>query len=90
VVLERNGGEFIVSSPLSASAIVNSTPNDFFDSDRDLNQGDPLSPLFFILVMETFRRLMSRAMERGFIDGFSVSSGNTESNITFTFLPMIQ
>jgi hypothetical protein len=61
------------------SVIVNSIPNDFFDSGRDLRQGEPLFPLWFILVMETFRILMSRAMEGDFIDGLSECSRNTET-----------
>jgi hypothetical protein len=34
------------------SILVNSTPTCFFQSSRGIRQGDPLSPLLFVVVME--------------------------------------
>ena len=54
--------------------IINGTPKGFFPSTHGLWQGDPLSPLLFVLVMEAFSRLMLRVKEGGHIYCFSVSS----------------
>lgn len=54
------------------SVLVNGTPAGFFQTYRGLRQGDPLSPLLFILVMEVFRRLIQKAVEGGFLHGFEV------------------
>ena len=61
------------------SVIVNGNPNFFFDSRRGICHGGPLSLLFFVLVVEAFSRLMTKEKARGFIDGFSMSLGNTKA-----------
>jgi hypothetical protein len=58
--------------------LVNGSPTGFFSSSRGLRQGDPLSPLLFLLVMEALSRLLERATEGGFITGYSV--GNSDSH----------
>jgi hypothetical protein len=58
---------------------VNGSPRGFFHSSRGLRQGDPLSPLLFLLVIEALSRMLAKAVERGFISGFSV--GNSIENL---------
>jgi hypothetical protein len=58
------------------SVLVNGTPSSFFSSSHGLRQGDPLSPLLFVIVMETLSKLFSVTVQRGFLSGFSVGSGS--------------
>ena len=54
------------------SVIVNGSPIGFFDSSRDLRQGDPLSPLLFLLIMEVLNRMLKKAVGGGLLKGFQV------------------
>ena len=55
------------------AVLVNGSPTDFFSASRCLRQGDPLSPLLFLLVMEVFSRMIEAASNAGLISGFSLS-----------------
>ena len=54
------------------SVIINGSPTGFFYSSRSLRQGDLLSPLLFLLIMEVLSRMLRKSIERGFIKGFQV------------------
>jgi hypothetical protein len=41
------------------SVLVNGTPAGFFGSSHGLREGDPLSPLLFVIVMKAFSKLFS-------------------------------
>ena len=47
--------------------MVNGNSDGFFPSSRGLTQGDPLSPLLFIIIMEALSRMLERAAERGLL-----------------------
>ena len=52
------------------SVLVNGSPADFFGSSRGLRQGDPLSPLLFLVMMEVFSRMVKRMEGVGLLSGF--------------------
>jgi hypothetical protein len=54
------------------SILVNGSPNGFFASSRGLRQGDPLSPLLFVIVKEALSHLLDRAVREGLCSGFTV------------------
>jgi hypothetical protein len=68
-------------STVRFSVLINGTPEDFFDSSRGVRQGDPLSPLLFVMVMEAFSRMMNVMMEKELLAGFSVGSRSEEAMI---------
>ena len=53
----------------SFSVLFNGFPTSFFQSNRGLRQGDPLSPYLFVIGMEALNCLLKRAVEGNFISG---------------------
>jgi hypothetical protein len=67
----RDWIEWCISS-VRFSILVNGSPEGFYNSSRGIRQGDPLSPLLFVLVMEASSRMVNATVEQGLISGFSV------------------
>jgi hypothetical protein len=65
------------------SMLVNDTPTSFFSSSCDLRQGNPMSPLFFFIVIEALGRMISAAMSGGLLFTFSVGTGIDFSHLLF-------
>uniref|UniRef100_A0A2N9EFE5 Reverse transcriptase domain-containing protein n=1 Tax=Fagus sylvatica TaxID=28930 RepID=A0A2N9EFE5_FAGSY len=63
-------------STVRFSILINGNPEGFFGSTRGIRQGDPLSPLLFVLITEALSRMMTRAGEEGLLSGFQVGSLN--------------
>ena len=55
------------------SMLINGSPTGFIDISPALRQGDPLSTLLFLLVMEVLRRLLKRTEEGDFLREFQAS-----------------
>ena len=67
---------FLCISTICFSILINSSPCGFFESSKGLRQGDPLSPLLFVLVMEALGRMLDKTIHDGHMSGFGV--GNLE------------
>ena len=61
------------------SVLVNGSPEGFFGCSRGLRQGDPLSPLLFLLIIEVLSSLLKKTEECNLIRGFHVGSMNSVS-----------
>ena len=61
-------------STIKFSVLVNRSPVGFLGSSRGIRQGDPLSPLLFLLIMEVLSRLLKRKEDGGFLCGFQAGS----------------
>ncbi len=67
---------FFCLSMVRFSILVNGSPCGFFQSTCGLRQGDPLSPMLFVIIMEALSKLLDKVIERRFLAGFSVSGGS--------------
>ena len=61
-------------STVQFSVLFNGSPADFFGSLRGLRQGNPLSPLLFLVVMEVFSKMIKRVEGVGLLRGFKADS----------------
>jgi len=62
-------------SSMQILVLVNGTPIGFFSSSRGLRQGDSLSFLLFVFVMDALGRMIPVAVSGRLLDAFSVGNG---------------
>ncbi|VFQ73955.1 unnamed protein product [Cuscuta campestris] len=65
------------------SVLVNGKPNGFFKIKRGVKQGDPLSPLLFIIGSEGFARSLNHAINSGYISPYKVGKNRVVSHLAF-------
>lgn len=66
----------------TTSVLVNGSPTKEFKLGRGLRQGDPLSPLLFLIVAEGLNGMISSAKRSGALDGYEIG----RDNVTVTHL----
>ena len=59
---------------VSFVVLVNVNPSEFFEAERVLQQGFPLSPLLFLLVIEGFSQLLLKEKAGGRVKDIKISS----------------
>lgn len=60
------------------SILINGCPTGFFSATRGLLQGDPLSPILFVIIGEALSRMLQAASNVSLIKGFFPSNGTQE------------
>ena len=63
--------------------LVNGTPSEFCLATRGICQGCPLSPLLFILIIESLSRIILDAQQKGLIKGFQYSPDLSITHLLF-------
>ena len=56
---------FYCISMVKFLVLINGAPCGFFENYRGLRQGDPLSSLLFVVVMEVVSKMMDKAVTKG-------------------------
>jgi ribonuclease HI/exonuclease III len=65
------------------SIIINGSPSGFFSCSQGIRQGDPLSPILFILMAEAFSRPIKSQQVQGLWKGAPIA--NTNESVTHSF-----
>ena len=66
--------------------LVNGSPHGLFGSSRGIHQRDLLSPLLFVIVMETLSKMMEKAVGEGLLVGFSMGRVGRNNLLIFHLL----
>ena len=65
------------------AVLVNGSPSEFFPASRGIRQGCPLSPLLFILVIESLSRIILDKHLKGLISRIQYTHGLSPTHLLF-------
>jgi hypothetical protein len=68
---------------VSFSILLNGSATDFFQAERGIRQGCPLSPLLFLLVAESISHFLTEAKVGGRFSGIKISNGLAITHLLF-------
>jgi hypothetical protein len=68
-------------STSSSRILLNGTPGKPIKHERGLRQGDPISPTFFILAMDSLQKLLQRATESGILSPITPRSSGIKVSL---------
>lgn len=80
------GSKWNIVCPLHLQVLVNGRPYEFFTASRGLRQGDPLSSLLFIFIMEALNGLICKTKELRLLKSVSVGKKNNSIDVSHLFL----
>ena len=61
--------------------MINGSPSKEFKMERGLRQGDPLSPLLFLLIAETLQISVIEACNKGIFNGVSLAESKVNVSL---------
>lgn len=65
-------------STASVNVLVNGSPSGEFRMEREIHQGDPLSPFLFLVAAEGLNALVRRATRSGTLKGATIGQDKVE------------
>ena len=69
-------------STVKFSFLINGTPYGFFKSSKGIRQGDLLSPLLFVIVMDAFSKMLDKVVRNGLMSRVSVGPMGNSLQVT--------
>lgn len=70
-------------SSASFSILINGKPTSWFTSSRGVRQGDPISPLLFLLVTQNLSAILNHALRLNFLSGFDSNLPRNINHLMF-------
>ncbi|XP_050217747.1 uncharacterized protein LOC126668601 [Mercurialis annua] len=75
------------------SVLINGSPSDNFYMEKGVRQGDPLSPMLFVIAAEGFKAIIEKAKHEGLLEGIRIDGYHESISLlqfaddTLMFLP---